>query len=366
MRAIIYLTNQMAISEDKGCNALAELICGYCSRDRERKYIVILQAFVDDSRSESADKEFVLAGYMTTALQWMKFSDEWTAVLNQAPKIESFHSIEALHLKGCFKGWRRADRDEKVMRLAEVIDRHPMASFDTRLSVASFKRILAPIAPYDLQNPYFVVFYGVMANAAGQLHANEINVPIDFIFDEHGAVGPDAALWYGYMKAMMAPHLRSLLGSAPIFRDDKKMVPLQAADMLAWHLRRSREPRFADEQRPITALIRKHLHTETWVPDEMLEAWAQAMSNVPGIEGAQKKSESVKPFAKALNARVAQIPEHERHAAYEQFARAMDSILRANPAEVRAMMEAEKAANAEKRKAKKQLSASGRASTAKD
>jgi hypothetical protein len=43
----------------------------------------------------------------------------------------------------------------------------------------------------------------------------------------------------------------------------------------------------------------------------------------------------------------------------------MDQILKADPKAVKAAMEADKAANAKKRKAKKQPSASGRASSGK-
>jgi hypothetical protein len=37
-------------------------------------------------------------------------------------------------------------------------------------------------------------------------------------------------------------HLKEYIGARPIFRDEIKVLPLQAADMLAWHVRRS----FAD------------------------------------------------------------------------------------------------------------------------
>jgi len=50
---------------------------------------------------------------------------------------------------------------------------------------------------------------------------------------------------------------------------------------------------------------------------------------------------------------------------FQAFDKAMSTILRADPKAVKAAMEAEKKANAEKRKAKKP-SALGRASTAKD
>jgi hypothetical protein len=50
---------------------------------------------------------------------------------------------------------------------------------------------------------------------------------------------------------------------------------------------------------------------------------------------------------------------------FESFDQAMTIILRANPKAVKEAMECEKRGNAEKRKAKKQASASGRASSGK-
>jgi hypothetical protein len=51
---------------------------------------------------------------------------------------------------------------------------------------------------------------------------------------------------------------------------------------------------------------------------------------------------------------------------FQRFNSAMDTILRADPKAVKEAMEAEKRANAEKRKAKKKPSASGRAVSGKD
>jgi hypothetical protein len=55
-----------------------------------------------------------------------------------------------------------------------------------------------------------------------------------------------------------------------------------------------------------------------------------------------------------------------RKSEFEKFDRAMNTILRANPKAVKAAMEADRAANAEKRKAKKQSSASVHVSSGKD
>jgi hypothetical protein len=312
------------------------LICGYSS---ERKHIVVIQAFVDDSRSESGDREIVLAGYMSSASEWLRFSEEWSAVLAAAPSIEFFHANEAHRRKGPFQGWKTPARDMKVEQLVDVIERHRLASFDTRMSLDSFKRILLPISPYDLKSPYLILFQAVMANAAMQLHSNGLTIPIDFVFDEQGEIGAMAALWHRFSLSSLPPHLRPLLGSSPIFCDDKKMVPLQAADMLAWHLRRSRELRFKDEVSRLNRL-RRHLHTEMWVPDEFLQNWADAFAMMPGIHDVRKHS--VKKEIAAIDAHIKRLPKQRQNEAYEEFAAAMEAVLHADPREVKAAMGADK------------------------
>jgi len=65
-----------------------------------------------------------------------------------------------------------------------------------------------------------------------------IREPIDFIFDEKQRAGDMAESVWGVFAADVPPELRPLLGARPIHRDDKRERPLQAADMLAWHVRR--------------------------------------------------------------------------------------------------------------------------------
>ena len=324
---------------------------------------MFLQGFVDDSSAQTGEREFCLAGFMATAPQWNAFVDHWDDVLREPPYISYFHAADAQSRKEEFEGWTKPDRDKKVMQLAQVIEQHPLLSFDCRLSQQSFEAILLPASPYDLRSPYFILFFGVMVTAARQLNLLNIDVPIDFIFDEQGDVGPDADLWYGPIKAMQPPHLGRLLGARPIFRSDKVMIPLQAADCLAWHLRRSRDPQFRDEYRPALDILRKDSHVETWVPDSMLEDMADKFRAVANVR--QHKGSSAKQFMKGIVGEVMKLPHDEQNGAYERFNEAMDTLLKADPAKVKAAMETEKKEREETRKAKRAY-VSGRVSRAKD
>lgn len=72
--------------------------------------------------------------------------------------------------------------------------------------------------------------------------------PIDFIFDEQGSIGEEAILTWGIAKRLYdqfaqagRTDFRPYVGSMPIFRKDtgdKAFLPLQAADLYAWQIRR--------------------------------------------------------------------------------------------------------------------------------
>jgi hypothetical protein len=258
---------------------------------------VNLQAFVDDSRSSVDGRNFVLAGYIHTAENWLKFSDDWKAALKETPSIEYFHMVEAENLRDQFKGWKEDERTEKVRRLGEVIYKHNPHSFECWVSKRAFNEILKPVAPYDLKNPYMVCFYGAIVSAARHQAMLDVTIPVDFVFDEQGGLGAFVVFWYEWIKQWQDPSISAVMGSTPIFRDDKKMLPLQAADFLAWHLRRRKESRYANEIRPaIKRIIGNHLEAE--ISEDVLRTLAKNMAATPGIDDTQLKKSSIRKLLK--------------------------------------------------------------------
>ncbi len=62
--------------------------------------------------------------------------------------------------------------------------------------------------------------------------------PVDFIFDEQRRDFKNAMLGWERFRDLAPPEMRHLIGGSPIYRDDKRVMPLQAADLLAWQTRR--------------------------------------------------------------------------------------------------------------------------------
>jgi hypothetical protein len=82
---------------------------------------------------------------------------------------------------------------------------------------------------------------------------------VDWVFDDQGRVGKDANKWYEFIRASIAPQLRSKLANRPVFRHDKSVLPLKAADICSWQIRR-----YLDKEQP----NRIELNTaDNWEPE---------------------------------------------------------------------------------------------------
>jgi hypothetical protein len=254
----------------------------------------MLTAYFDDSGSERGERMLILAGYVHSAQTWLAFNDDWQTVLETAPAIKYLHMVEAENLRDEFKGWVREEMEEKVSALADVIVKHEPWSIECQVSHQDFSDIVQPVVPYELRTPYFACFYGVICNLVKWHASMGLTLPIDFVFDEQGAIGAQAVLWYETIKSMQPAGLASLFGSTPVFRDDKKILPLQAADLLAWHLRRTREVRYRDESRPVVNKLLPLLHSKVAITKGILRTLAEQMSKVPNIELTRRKPKNSK------------------------------------------------------------------------
>jgi hypothetical protein len=242
------------------------MVCGYRAEIRKRKMLVILNAYVDDSGSDERASDspgvFMLAGYMMPAEAWGKFSDEWAAELVREPGVKCFKMSDAEYGDGYFQGMREEFRKLKVNELAQVIDRFKIKPLSCHFAWEDYRQIVRGRVNPKLDSPYFLLFYQIIKLSHDLQIELNISHPefgyhkVDFVFDEQGKIGPRAVQWYGGLKQILPEPYRSVLGSTPVFKDDEDVVPLQAADMLAWHLHRHLER--PDEHRPVTEIIAQY------------------------------------------------------------------------------------------------------------
>jgi Protein of unknown function (DUF3800) len=269
------------------------LTSGYPSPYREEKPLAFLQAFIDDSASEVADQRLVMAGYVNGAEIWASFADAWAKELKAPPSIKYLKMVEANNLRDQFKGWPAEDRDEKLRRLAQTI-RHfgPILSFDFSISRRTYYQEVRPVAPRGIGNPYFPCAFSVVSGVSRFFHDREIRAPIDFIFDEQLGVSDDIDFFFEYMRAHLPKGARNLINGRPIFRDDQLFLPLQAADMLAWHIRREHEIGDLGTLPMANTLRNSDGHLCCHIEDDVVRTWSDEMDReMAGVPPLQSKSQ---------------------------------------------------------------------------
>jgi hypothetical protein len=247
------------------------------------------QGYFDDSGSSRKEPVYVLGGFISTVDKWKAFSDEWQSKLDASPSLAYFKMSEAAALKGQFgRGWNPALRDQRVFELAEIIAKHAMVRVDSWCYREPFDVTIKGILKDrpEFEDPYGILFYQLVF-AIITFRLENGGTECDIIFDEQGIFPSRVLLYWDFAKSHSprperAPILASQ--SAPMFRNDRKFLPLQAADLFAWFVRNNRTSRVPGAPKrhsliePIGKLLRDVPIITRWYDHaSMLEIGAKLM-----------------------------------------------------------------------------------------
>ncbi len=193
---------------------------------------------------------FVLAGYVAPAEDWAAFSDDWLATLNAAPAVRELKTRDAMRLQGCFHGWTKAERDKKLCDLYSVIDHHVSFELSAVIPMEPFRRIFinSPL-PQKAKMPYFYALSAVISDIARHQISIGMTEKIDFVCDERLIEQQRILEVWPRVMETAPPDVKPMLGNTPIFKSDKEVLPLQAADLEVWWLRRRWQERLTGEPR---------------------------------------------------------------------------------------------------------------------
>ena len=229
------------------------LMVGYPKVIRENRLIAMLKCFFDDSGSDpQPDGVFVLAGYLMPSPWWEGFAQKWYAQLQRDYRIDYCRMADAHSGDGEFAGMDSVFRQRKVKDIALVVRECSPLAISARMTWRDYRVAVADRVPGILANPYAVLFFDLIGGVS-HLQATVYQLtqsrypPIEFVFDVQNEAEAKCAEWYRELRQMVPEPHRSIIANTPSFKDDKDLMPLQAADMLAWHLHR--KACFPDEDR---------------------------------------------------------------------------------------------------------------------
>lgn len=205
-----------------------------------------LKAYIDESGRN--EEFFVLAGYISTAELWAdSFAPNWQMLLDLRPPkhspIEAFHMTEMQGDRERCEWFYRVIESSVVAEISCTISRTGLMKafkeFPWRWKLEKIQAIT---------DPYFFGFKAIIDMTAQHQYMLGISEPIDFIFDDVSEKVRCVEMW-DKIKFFSDPKVVALMGDTPIFRNDVKTLPLQAADLYAYWVREWEVHHVPDQER---------------------------------------------------------------------------------------------------------------------
>lgn len=221
---------------------------GLPSCERNKRWIVALQVYLDASGMGNIKKDpyLVFAGFISTSKVWADFSDSWKAALDKPPSISYFKLNDAFsstkNKKSQFYRWKETDIENKINELIKIIKSIKVMRVHSYVDKNEFKQLILEEFPKRRwDTPYWICCIYLMFKIISHQRYQKImgyQVPIDFYFDEENKMEVDCKRWFNYFKKMYAPKWALPYCGSINSLDDKRFMPLQAADLYAGLLRR--------------------------------------------------------------------------------------------------------------------------------
>jgi hypothetical protein len=204
---------------------------------------VMLRVFMDESGTHDTSPVITVAAYTGRPSDWRKFTRDWNRMKDP---IKVFHSTDCEALRGEFSGWTQESRNELVARLLPVIAKYELRGTAVGINITDFNNAVSNQVTLShlFGSPYVVCFQAVVDNIMWQMQQFRMdNVPLAFIHEEND-YQQQALEAFEFVKSMRTRHTAAMTIT---FAAKNEMVPLQAADVLAYETNK----RARDQTRPI-------------------------------------------------------------------------------------------------------------------
>jgi hypothetical protein len=232
------------------------------------------KVFVDDSGRSAEEPVMWVAGWVGQVQTWDDFANDWekTLAANNPKPIKYFKHYEARSLSKCFAGFSESEASTKMINLAETITKYRVYGVIYCVGRAYLRAMIKKHAVepvhQNLKDPFFICINSLTGYVLGSESVGYPNDKVDFIFDGKpgSAQANRLASMFEVTREFGPDPIPKLMGSA-IPMNDKEVLPLQAADLLAGQARMSHRQRNLGDPEPLS-LLRRRLPMWIKVVDE--------------------------------------------------------------------------------------------------
>lgn len=190
----------------------------------------MLTAYFDESGSPDDSVAVVVAGYISTVDQWIRFDMDWKQILARYG-IKCFHMKDFVHSRGEFESWKGKEEQRKwfLQSLIGITRVRVLHSFAESVLIHEWEQVNKKyMLAESWLTPYALCGRSCTASVNKWMNQSPRKAqPVHFVFD-------DGAKHKGELIKRMERDGCPL----PTFGKREDYSPLQAADLVAWeHLK---------------------------------------------------------------------------------------------------------------------------------
>jgi hypothetical protein len=210
-------------------------------RDARERLMCMLGAYFDDSGTHGGAPVVAVAGFIAKAEQWDKLCQEWQETLDwfngrHGFKLTHFHMATFMSKQGEFKGMNKEQAEILLDKLVSFIKLRCCYALSSVMPVKLYEEIIGDDLRKPVGSPYTLCALMCMLSGKRWAQSQGFNEPMAFIFEsgtQHWGEISEA-----FEKAQKTRDLGGLFIDDSLTLQLKARPPLQAADILAWALRR--------------------------------------------------------------------------------------------------------------------------------
>jgi hypothetical protein len=235
---------------------LRHLLVVYSSHE----HVVVLRVYLDETGHAKDPNTSVVgvAGCIASIAAWERFEEEWAGVLKEFC-VTMLHMNDFAHFHGEFTGWTEEKRQQFLGYLLTIIDKRVEAWVGAILPIAEFNE-LSDEQKTRLRDPYFILLQDCLhatINFVDSVNSAESVEVVVAMHQEHG--------WDAYRCVVACAQqltggekLESVTAARP-----KAVLPLQAADLVAYELCKMGKLMMQPERKPLRYPIER-LKPKCW------------------------------------------------------------------------------------------------------
>ena len=199
-------------------------------------------AHFDDS-GQGHGPIFVMAGFVSTVEKWRVFVEQWDAALKLHPSIDYFKMREEANLQGQFERFDPAERDKRLRLFNQIIADNATFGIASITPTQDFYAVLKNKYSKSLDNPKYPAAVDNIIDTLVYMRKLVLAGKVTHVFDEmdKATFREILNIWSVFKRQNVGRQLARRMGQSPKMGNDKDVLPLQAADLLAWLIRRRYE-----------------------------------------------------------------------------------------------------------------------------